>query len=91
MKRFRLAAAIALFWILAAAPSAHAASLLVASIGTNQVLRYDASTGAFLGVFAQGGGLSIRTDWHMDRMEIYSSAAFHRPPFSNMTVKQAHS
>jgi outer membrane protein assembly factor BamB len=32
--------------------------LLVASSSSNQVLAYDAATGAFLGVFASGGGLS---------------------------------
>jgi sugar lactone lactonase YvrE len=32
-------------------------SLYVSSFNTNQVLRYDGSTGASLGVFASGGGL----------------------------------
>jgi len=34
-----------------------AADLLVSSQYSNQVLRYDGATGAFLGVFASGGGL----------------------------------
>jgi streptogramin lyase len=33
-------------------------SLLVADYDTNSVLQYDSSTGAFLGTFASGGGLS---------------------------------
>ena len=33
------------------------ADLLVGSFNTNSVLRYDETTGAFLGVFASGGGL----------------------------------
>jgi hypothetical protein len=31
--------------------------LLVSNFSTNQVLRYDGTTGAFVGVFAQGGGM----------------------------------
>jgi hypothetical protein len=37
------------------------ADLLVGSGSTNQILHYDATTGAFLGVFASGGGLSQPT------------------------------
>src|SRR5690606_27644045 len=33
-------------------------SLLIASQGTNQILKYDPATGAYLGVFASGNGLS---------------------------------
>lgn len=40
---------------------AQAASLLIASGGTDQILRYDSSSGAFLGVFAQGGGMDFPT------------------------------
>ena len=32
--------------------------LLVSSFLSNQVLRYDGTTGAFVGNFAQGGGLN---------------------------------
>ena len=35
------------------------ADLFVGSGATNQILRYDGTTGAFLGVFASGGGLSL--------------------------------
>jgi streptogramin lyase len=37
------------------------ADLFVSSTGTHQVLRYDKTTGAFIGVFASGGGLSSPT------------------------------
>jgi sugar lactone lactonase YvrE len=36
----------------------HNGSLFVVSRGTNAILRYDATTGAFLGTFASGNGLS---------------------------------
>ena len=39
------------------APRAAAQDLLVASRFTDEVLRYDGTTGAFVGVFASGGGL----------------------------------
>lgn len=34
------------------------ADLLVSSLNTDSVLRYDSTTGAFLGTFASGGGLN---------------------------------
>jgi len=39
-------------------PSRAAINLLVASTGTHEILRYDGQTGAFIDVFASGGGLS---------------------------------
>lgn len=48
---------LALFLLLAAAPSAAQSTLFVTSRFTDQVLRYDLRSGAFLGVFASGGGL----------------------------------
>ena len=39
------------------APPTRAAELLVGSASTNEVLRYDGTTGAFIDVFASGGGL----------------------------------
>ena len=36
-------------------------NLYVSSLGTGQILRYDGSTGAFLGVFASGGDMSNPT------------------------------
>jgi streptogramin lyase len=69
-RTFRLLLAIALGAALAilgtlplAAPVARAAgpasSLFVSSYQTNQVLRYDGATGAFVDVFAPGGGLDL--------------------------------
>jgi glucose/arabinose dehydrogenase len=43
--------------LLAAAVVVLASELLVTSRNTDEVLRYDLATGAFLGVFAAGGGL----------------------------------
>src|SRR5262249_52753364 len=40
------------------APLARGQDLLVSSRFSDQILRYDAVTGAFLGAFASGGGLS---------------------------------
>jgi hypothetical protein len=45
----------ALTWIIA--PTAYA-DLLVGSFSTDSVLRYDETTGAFVGVFASGSGLN---------------------------------
>lgn len=39
-----------------------APDLLVASKGTHQVLRYDGDTGDFVGIFAEGGGLTLPDD-----------------------------
>src|SRR5689334_16403166 len=41
--------------LLACSNGAHASWLLVASAGTNEVLRYDAATGALVDSFASGG------------------------------------
>ena len=48
--------AFALFLFLCPAPFAQT-EILVSSRFTDQVLRYDLASGAFLGVFASGGGL----------------------------------
>jgi len=45
-----------------AVSTAAAADLLVSSNDTNEVLRYDGTTGAFVGVFASGGGLDGPVD-----------------------------
>jgi len=45
-----------------AVSTATAADLLVSSNDTNEVLRYDGTTGAFVGVFAAGGGLDGPVD-----------------------------
>ena len=47
--------------LLLGVPSAQAADLLVSSADTDQVLRYDGTTGAFLGDFVPpgSGGLSL--------------------------------
>lgn len=50
-------AALVLASLATSLPSAHAGELLVTSRFTDEVLRYDLATGAFLGVFADGGGL----------------------------------
>jgi hypothetical protein len=47
---------------LALALPATAQDLLVSSRFTDQILRYDGTTGAFVGVFAQGGGLNNPAD-----------------------------
>jgi WD40 repeat protein len=44
---------------LTGASSARASQLLVSSAGNNSILRYDGSTGAFLGIFASGGLLDV--------------------------------
>jgi hypothetical protein len=49
---------LSLAGVLAAPPRAPA-DLLVGSAATDQVLRYDGTTGAFVGVFASGGGLDV--------------------------------
>ena len=52
---------VAAFLTLLLLPVAHAEAveLLVSSESTNNVLRYDGTTGAFIDVFASGGGLEI--------------------------------
>jgi PEP-CTERM motif len=52
----RFLAALVLAFLLLLPPAA--ADLLVSSSGTDQVLRYDGTAGAFLDVFASGGGLN---------------------------------
>lgn len=49
--------ALFLFSCLLAPPTSAQSELLVTSRLTDQVLRYDVSSGAFLGVFASAGGL----------------------------------
>ncbi len=53
------APALAVLFALALSTPARAADLLVSSEATNQVLRYDGQTGAFVSVFASGNGMSM--------------------------------
>jgi hypothetical protein len=57
MKKIITAAILTAFLGWVAVPNA-SADLLVSSYYTHSVLRYDETTGAFIGVFASGGGLS---------------------------------
>jgi len=56
---FRLALTAFLIGWLSPPPVRAALDLLVASTGTDEILRYDSKTGAFIDVFASGGGLVV--------------------------------
>jgi hypothetical protein len=65
MRRFRGAGLMGLLALLSGALPAARADFLVSSFNTNQVLEYNAATGAFVKVFASGNacGPDLWSQW----------------------------